>query len=181
MKNNRPLTKAELDELEQLEQIAKNKQAKTKKKKSGATIAAEQILKTQKEAAKHVGRTVRTIRRWVQEGMPRTAEGYYIKAILDIWKGNEGKQHSEARERKDAGEADLKEAKARLAQLELEEKLGQIDKRVEEKMIPKIIAFKRGLFVFQRRIINALPPEYRWQFKAKIEQEITYLIDGFIR
>lgn len=181
MKNNRPLTRAELDELERLEQIAKNKKAKTKEKKSGATIAAEHILKTQKEAANYVGRTVRTIGRWVQEGMLRTAEGYYIKAILEAWKANEGKQQSETRERKDAGEADLKEARARLAQLELEEKLGQIDKRVEEKMIPKILAFKRGLFAFQRRIINALPPSYRRQFKATIEKEIKYLIDGFMK
>ena len=59
---------------------------KTKKpfEKPAKLFRANQILKTQADAARYAAVSKRTIRRWLHENnMLVTTEGYYIKAVLD--------------------------------------------------------------------------------------------------
>lgn len=63
--------------------------AKAKKQfeKPASSFPANQILKTQAEAARYAGVSKRTIRRWLQENnMPVTTDGYYIKQALYMTK-----------------------------------------------------------------------------------------------
>ena len=107
------------------------KSRKTKKRETGdgrratksrSALADAEIIKTQKEAAKYAKVSERTIRRWVTAGMPRTETGHYIKAMLDFYRDNEGNQPTEARAKGHQADAEYKDAKAKLMQMELQVK-----------------------------------------------------------
>jgi type II secretory pathway pseudopilin PulG len=59
-------------------------------------LAEDQLLKTVEEAASYVDVDVGTIKQWVQNGMPTTKEGYYIKDYLDLYKKYSGNPSPEA-------------------------------------------------------------------------------------
>lgn len=89
--------------------MAKDKQT-TKGKKKPAALAADEIIESQKKAAKYVGRSERTIRRWVREGMPTAkvnGKTVYVKSMLDYFKASEGKQITEDRKREQVAVLDL--------------------------------------------------------------------------
>ena len=74
---------------EQLRQILDQQQREKK-------WLAEQIVETVEEAAEYAGVNEGTIEQWVENGMPRTNEGYYIKDWLDLYEGNNGTPSPEA-------------------------------------------------------------------------------------
>jgi len=51
---------------------------------------AEQIIETEEDAADYAGVDVRTIQQWVENGMPLTDDGGYIRAYLDLYKEYNG-------------------------------------------------------------------------------------------
>ena len=105
--------------------MAKKKKRKTKDKrrktKKVAAIAESQVLRTQREAATYVSVSARTVRRWLNEGMLTAqvaGKMVYIKSQLDFFKRNEGKQPTEAKTKSQTADADYKDAKAKLMQME---------------------------------------------------------------
>ena len=67
----------------QLMQIIKEKQEEKE-------WLAEQIIETEEDAADYAGVDVRTIQQWVENGMPTTESGDYIKDYLDLYKKYNG-------------------------------------------------------------------------------------------
>jgi len=51
---------------------------------------AEQIIETEEEAADYAGVDRQTIQQWVENGMLKTKDGYYIKNQLDLYWDNDG-------------------------------------------------------------------------------------------
>jgi len=51
---------------------------------------AEQIIETEEDAADYTGVDVQTIQQWVENGMPLTDDGGYIRAYLDLYKEYNG-------------------------------------------------------------------------------------------
>jgi len=154
--------------------------------KSAAEIAEAEIIETQAEAAKFIGKSTRTVRRWEREGMlvaTQNGRKVYIRSQLKLFSEHEGKQPTKARSRRDEGEADFKEIRAKLAKLELEKELGQLVNReeFEKKNIKKILAIKSGIFLLVRTIVSALPAEHRLHIKKLAEKEARTLIEGFSR
>ena len=72
-------------------------------------LSAEQIIKTEEEAADYAVVDVQTIQQWVENGMPRTEDGYYIKSELDLYKQTDGSPTIEDRIRQAKADADLLE------------------------------------------------------------------------
>lgn len=166
-----PLTPAELREFAELE---------LKKAGNGT---GEQIIRTQKEAAAFVGRNERTIRRWKREGMPTTAEGFYLKSFLNSFAQKEGGDNSEAKRRAQAAEADYKEIKTRLITLELQLKQGKLIsiEEIRRGRVERIVAIKRAFLGLGRKVA---PRIARMKDPAKITKlittEIKNIIEGFI-
>ena len=90
---------------------------KPESKSKASAAAAGEIVKGQQKAAKYAGVSMRSIRRWVQAGMPRTEGGHYFKKMLDFYANNEGSQPTEAKKKGQTADAEYKDAKARLMQL----------------------------------------------------------------
>lgn len=162
---------------------------KTKKKKDTSLTAAQsakgaaQIIKTQKEAAAYVGRDTRTIRRWVANGMPITAEGHYIKTMLDMFKVSEGDQ-SEDRQRHQKADADLKETKAKLAEMELELRTGEWlgREQVERDSVRKITTVKRALLGLGRKISPQLAAlRQPRKIQKIIDDTVREIIENFAK
>jgi len=72
-------------------------------------MSAEKIIKTEEEAADYAVVDVQTIQQWVENGMPRTEDGYYIKSELDLYKQTDGSPTIEDRIRRAKADADLLE------------------------------------------------------------------------
>jgi len=138
MKVGKSLSKSEIDELAEFDgKVASPKQA---------DVNVEQLLKTQRQAADYANVNTRTIRRWLSNGMPTSAEGYYIKGILDFFKNNESRAPNENRQRFLKAEADLKETKSELANIELRIKRGELieSAEIEAGRVARILAVKRA-------------------------------------
>jgi type II secretory pathway pseudopilin PulG len=59
--------------------------------------AVDQPIQTEDKAAEYAGVDVQIIKQWVEAGMHRTPEGYYIKTELDLYKSTNGKPTIEDR------------------------------------------------------------------------------------
>ncbi len=92
----------------------------------------EQIIETEEQAAEYAGVDAATIRQWIENGMPLTKDGYYIRKQLDLYKQHNGSPPAEDKERL------LKEAPDEQA------KQGDEDvKGIDEKTIEELV--KKGL------------------------------------
>jgi hypothetical protein len=60
-------------------------------------LAEDQLLETVEEAADYVGVDAETIQQWVQNGMPLTSDGRYIKDYLDLYVEYDGNPSAEAK------------------------------------------------------------------------------------
>ncbi|MHC4159161.1 MAG: hypothetical protein ACYSSO_08795 [Planctomycetota bacterium] len=58
-------------------------------------LSAEQIIEDIEQAAEYAGVDVETIEQWIENGMPVTEDGYFIKEQLDLYKKSGGKPSAE--------------------------------------------------------------------------------------
>lgn len=195
IRNNRPLSRAELAELNEFENQMSGKKTtgpqeknngRATKKDNKAEVAAE-IVETQEAAALYVGRNARTIRRWEKEGMftaVKNGRKVYVKSQLKLFAENEGKKPTKARSRRDEGEASLKETRAELAKLELHEKQGRfiLKEESERVNIQKILAVKRALLGQGRKLALQLAAMIDpRKIQELIDRENRQIIEGFRR
>ena len=73
--------------------------------------SAEEVIETDEEAADYAGVDVVAIQQWVENGMPKTEDGFYIKDWLDLYARTNGKPTVEDKNRLAEEGADLEEAK----------------------------------------------------------------------
>lgn len=174
LRNGKALTAAEMTELKKLEDKKKPGQPK-------GTMEADQLVRTQAEAARYVGVSERTIRRWIKNGMARTADKYYIKSVLEVYKQNEGDKPSEARERKQEAEARLKEVNANLAEVKLTNIQGGFVRAEEVRKtdIEKILVLKRSLLGQGSRLMDRLAMKTPQQVKAVLDEDNRHSINIF--
>lgn len=159
------------------------KKVAKKKRKSRKACLAElkqgQICKTQRQAAQYIGKSTRTVRRWLDEGMLTvTVDGKrcYLKEQLNFYKNAEGKIPTEAKTKGQTADARYKHAKADLMEIELEEKQGEIKKQAEAAMIPKLLVLRRGLLSLPKKIASEMPPKYQRLVQKISMREVRYLM-----
>jgi type II secretory pathway pseudopilin PulG len=61
-----------------------------KSKQDANNLSPQQIIETEDKAAEYAGVDVQVIKQWVDAGMQRTPQGYYIKTELDLYKRTGG-------------------------------------------------------------------------------------------
>ena len=152
------------------------KSAKSASKQKAAAIADGEIIRTQALAGRYAGVSERTVRRWVKAGMPKTEAGHYIKAMLDFYKKNEGNQPTEAKKKGQTADAEYKDAKARLMQMELEVKQGTLVPlaEIEQGRIKRILMVKRALLGLGRQMAPQIA-------KIRDERKVQKIINDVVR
>jgi type II secretory pathway pseudopilin PulG len=70
-------------------------------KEKGREKLSEQIIEGAEDAAKYAGVDTRTILQWVENGMPLTDDGGYIKDELDFYKSTDGRPTIEDKKRRE--------------------------------------------------------------------------------
>jgi len=104
-------------------------------------------VSSQEELASVFGVTLRTVRRWVEGGMP-VRDGIFY-AILDVerWRAAHRKKGPDNSE-KDEWETKIKKQKAQLQEIELKKALGEYVPLadVEKGRVERVIMVKRALF-----------------------------------
>jgi len=133
----------------------KTKKRATKKKatkKKAAAIIDGELVKSQRLAGRYAGVSERTVRRWVKAGMPRTEAGQYFKAMLDVYKSNEGSQPTEAKKRSQDADAGIKEKKDKLLQMQLDEKQRDFEAELERALVQRALILKRALMGQGRKL-----------------------------
>jgi prepilin-type N-terminal cleavage/methylation domain-containing protein len=95
---------------EQLIQMIEEKQ----KEKGQLT---EEVIETVEEAAGYAGVDVATIQQWVEKGMPKAEDGFYIKDWLNLYARTNGEPTVEDKERLAKGDV----AREELLQMSIEE------------------------------------------------------------
>lgn len=182
IKNNQPLTRTEIEEL-----IEHEKKIKQQKRVKKTAVADEQVINSQKAAAKYAYVNVRTIRRWVKAGMSTgklDGKIIYIKEFLDFYKLNEGKESSRDRKREQKAQADYKTIKAQLLELELKIKQGQLIERdqIEKERIVRILTVKRALLGLGRKLAPRLATiKTPRKIQVRIDEEVRSIIEKFAR
>jgi len=158
-----------------------------KKKTAIADSLMEGGLNSQKAAAKYAKVNVRTIRRWVQAGMPTgklDGKTIYIAEMLDFYKLNEGKETSKDRKREQKAQADYKTTKAQLLELELKIKQGELIERdsIEKERILRILTVKRALLGLGRTLAPQLATiKNPRKIQSRIDKEVRTIIEKFAK
>ena len=152
------------------------------KKKTAAALADGEIVKTQRLAARYAGKSTRTIRRWVKEGMTRTEDGHYFKALLDFYKTNEGSEPTKAKARKEEAIADRTEWQAEKLKRELELEQGKIvyiDDDYIQNELKRHMAVNRALNGLHRTVAARLPEKIRRIVTPILKEEVKNILDAF--
>jgi len=92
----------------------------------------EDVIETDEEAADYAGVDVATIQQWVENGMPKTEDGFYIKDWLDLYARTNGRPTVEDRNRLAKEDAELEEAEDKQDEKGEEEQKEEKDEKEEE-------------------------------------------------
>lgn len=92
-------------------------------------LLAEQIIETEEEAADYAGVDGQTIQQWVENGMLKTKDGYYIKNQLDLYWDNDGNPSIEDRQWQARADAHLIDPTKRQDKPGKQDMPGKQDKR----------------------------------------------------
>lgn len=153
-----------------------------KPKAKAAAAADSEIIKGQQKAAKYASVSMRTIRRWVKAGMPRTEEGHYFKKMLDFYAENEGNQPTKAKVRKEEASADKTKWQAEKLKLELDLEQGTIVRINDEYIrneVKRHMAVNRALHGLTRTVAARLPEKIRRIVTPVLKEEVNIIVDAF--
>lgn len=143
---------------------------------AGTVNTIEQIAK-----AFHV--SVRTVDRWVHDGMPRTAEGNYDLTEIQAWRFVKNNKPGGKSEDDKKWESKYREIKALLYELEYRKKLGQLVEieEVERGRVQRIMAVKKALLSLPRRLAPQVAGLDVRQAEAVIDKRIREIINDFAK
>lgn len=155
------------------------------------------ILNSPKALAKHLGKSSRTIRRWIKAGIPQLSDGRFDVGQVQTWiEGRQGlitgalaipkdQDPGAAREGgKDHWDKEGKKYQAKSRELEYRRRLGELIERseVESLFVSRVLAVKQGLLNLSR----ALPPllaacQNEREMEAIIAGKVRELLEEFAR
>lgn len=143
------------------------------------------IVDTQEKVAKAFDVGVRTVQRWVRDGMPETPDGLFNLTDIQAWRLTKKKpgRRSEDDE-KSRWEAKLKEIKFKQAEQEFKKQQGELISRaeVEQGWAERVIAVKTAFLGLPRRVALQLVGLEAREIEAALSEAIKDVIElNFIR
>ena len=176
-----PLSRTELTELAAFENAALKEREQSPGLDDKTSLAAENIINTQKQAAGYAKVSTRTIRRWVDDVMRLTEDDRYIKAMLYIWKPNKHGGDREVKVQQEESDARTKAAKAGLLELELKNKQKKFISydEVQHGRVLRVQAIRNVLRLFPRKLPPLLFGKSKKRMAAILKREVEYAISVF--
>ncbi|HNT30337.1 MAG TPA: hypothetical protein PKL83_05285 [bacterium] len=163
------LSKTEIKELEQLEQDPD----------SPGTVDS------QEKVARVMGVDVRTVARWVKNGMPVTPQGLYdlleIRAWRELKNQRKGTAGSKKETQEDLWDAKYREYKAKLAEIAFKKAMAELLPRdtVERELVQISLTVKRKMLALPNQISAALVGLEARQINSRLRARITEIISAF--
>jgi phage terminase Nu1 subunit (DNA packaging protein) len=134
------------------------------------------VVDSQEKIAKIFKVSVRTVRYWIQDGMPVTHQGEYDLLEIRAWRIVRSQRKSKKSGGKNIDWEDrYREYKARLAEIELKKALEEV---VEKKQVEQELT--RGLIMI-KQLFLALPKQIAPQLYALSAREIDVLLTTRIK
>ncbi len=131
--------------------------------------------------ASHVGKSRRTVFRWVKKGMPTLPDGRFDLDQIDLWlqKRNgigEPAVQASTEDGKDFWDKENKKHQAKLRELEYRKRKRELIERrqIDDLLVGRVQAVKAGLLALER----SLPPEL---IACKTEREMSSVIRRHVR
>lgn len=165
--------------------VNKSAQSASKKKapRDGTKSASKNsdLLKTQAGAAKYAGCDERTIRRWINNGMPLTKDNQYSKMMLDLFKKGGGRAPNEHKDRDIQAGADIKTIRAKLYELEYKVKTGELIDADDEQQrrLYQVVVVRQALLAMPRRIGPQLVGKSARKIIKLLREEVEFIINTF--
>lgn len=141
------------------------------------------VVRTQAEVAKALSIATRTIERWVREGMSQTPEGYYNLIDIQAWRAVRSQKKTTKGKSKEYWEKRYREYKAKLANLELQEAIGQLisQKEVEKGQVARILAVKRALLALPKAVAPVLVGREAREIQVYLTDKVKEIIEQFAK
>ena len=141
------------------------------------------VLETQEQVAKAFKVTLRTVQRWIREGMPKTPESFYDIIDVQAWRilrNYHGQGNDTDKEKWDTK---FRQMRALLAEMEYKKRLGELITReeVEEGRVRRILAVKQALLSFPSYIAPQVVGVDVRMAREILDKRIREIIDGFAR
>jgi len=137
-----------------------------------------EVVTTLMAVAKAMGVTERTVRNWRKSGMPVCPDGKYDLRAIRTWRderAGKGLTGAHYRRQRDRWEAKFREVKAKLADLELKQKTGELvsRERVERRRVAQIQATKQALLAVPAAVAPQLVGLDPREIQALLRDRIT--------
>ena len=152
-----------------------------KKKNTKKLIGDDGLIATQALAAEYAGVSVKTVYNWKTARMAMSGRKY-IPAVLDQYKVSDGSGAFDAKGRQQAADANYKEIKAKLLQMELDVKEGRLldAEEVKAGQVRRVQVVKRVLMgigrKYAKRFAGIKTPA---KIQKIIDDEMRNIINGF--
>lgn len=160
------LSPAEFKELEQL----------------GGGPLSPGCVRTQEEVAKAFHVSVRTVRYWVQDGMPRELEGYYNLIEIMAWRAvKNAKDKTPDEQAKIKWDIMAKEYRALLYKLEYQKSLGELISRAEVNAgnNARVLAVRRNFLAIPKHVAPSLEGKKAREIEALLMEVLEDICNQF--
>ena len=166
LQSNKPLTKSEIRELEELE----------------GSAPPDGIVRTAREVAKFFHVSARTVDYWIRDGLPRTEQGYFNLDIVRIWRMDRDRKKEKTKDPNDP-EVRFRSARARLAEIELAKRMGDLLPReeVESEWLNIIITLKKSLLGLPKRLAPQLVGLDAKLIQSALSKHIRELLENLTK
>lgn len=163
LKNDKPLTRAELNELEKYE-----------------VNLPEGVVATQEEVARVFGVSTRTVQYWGRDGMPVRPDGTYNLLEIENWREIK-KNGSPKKGEKDVWQSKLSEVRYKKELLAYRKELGELvsSEDVERGMVTRIMIVKRSLLVLPTKLAPILSMKEPREVEAILYDALGEIVDEF--
>ncbi len=165
LKNDKPLTRAELSELEKYE-----------------ASLPEGVVATQEEVARVFGVSTRTVQYWVRDGMPVKPDNTYSLLEIENWRevtknGSTGRNKGE----KNLWQSKLSEIRYKRELLTYRKELGELvsSEDVERGFVTRIMITKRSLLSLPTRLAPLLSMKEPREVEVILYNALGEVIDEF--
>ena len=140
------------------------------------------VVDTQKNLAKVLGVSTRTVQYWDADGLPKNKQGFYDLKMVEDWRFSKKnpKEKKGTKKEKDY-ETEYRKFKSKLAEMEYKEKSGQLvpARDVERDSVRKIVVIKQKFLALPRVIAPQLMGISVRKIEEVLRLRIEEIIDDF--
>lgn len=140
-----------------------------------------EIIETQEQLAKAFKVSLRTVQRWITDGMPVTREGYYNLLEIQAWRLLRNDKKNKLDPDTEKWVSRYRQAKAKQEEIKLKKITGElVDKQeVEKGRVERILVIKKALLSLPHEMAPALAGLDEREILVTLQERIEKIINNF--